>query len=167
MIIIQKEYRFFAIFCILTIALILFCRYIPYRHFYLNSTQIAELHNLSAQGNATAISKLISYYYLIDKDTDKAVEILKQYKGVSKNFKKGYYRFLTERASNYKDEIISAATELANDGDYSAQENLAYYYANGKHTQKDLQKVAYWNKIAECNKKGIDIKECQTSEKEP
>jgi TPR repeat protein len=153
MIVIQKQYRFFALFCILTIALIFFFRYIPYRYFYLNPMQIAELHDLSAQGNATAISKLISYYYLIDKNTDKAVEILKQYRGVSKNFKKGYYRFLTERTSNHKDDIMSVATELANDGDYSAQASLAYYYANGKHTQKDLQKAAYWTKIAECNKK--------------
>jgi glutamate synthase domain-containing protein 3 len=160
MIVIQKQYWFFALFCILTIILMYVLRSIPNRHINFNSTQIAELHNLSAQGNATAISKLINYY-LINKDTDKAIEILKQYKDVSRNFKKGYYRFLTERTSNDKDEMISIATELASDGDYYTQTQLITFYTNGWFVKQDLQKAAYWTKIAECNKKGIDIKNCE------
>jgi hypothetical protein len=161
MIVIQKKYWLLVGFSIFSIASIFFFGFIPYRHFYLNSTQIIELHNLSAKGNATAISKLVNYYYLIDKDTDKAVQVLRQYKDVSKNFKKGYYRFLTERTSNYENEIISVATELANDGDYYTQTELADFYANGRFVEKDLQKAIYWTKISECNRKGIDIKECE------
>jgi hypothetical protein len=47
-----------------------------------------------------------------------------------------------------------------------AKRELADFYTNGWLVEKDLQKVEYWNKISECNKKGISIQKCQTSEKE-
>jgi hypothetical protein len=158
MIVIQKKYWFFALFCILTIILMYILRSVPNTHIDFNPEQIAELHDLSAQGNATAISKLISYY-LISKDTDKAVDVFRQYKDVSYNFKTGYYYFLSTRTSDYKDEMISVATELANDA-----RDLSDFYTNGRFIEKYLQKAAYWNKIAECNKQGISITECQTKE---
>ncbi|MDR0407880.1 MAG: hypothetical protein LBH45_03010 [Campylobacteraceae bacterium] len=165
MIVIQKKYLFLVGFCILTIVLIFFLRVVPYRHIYLNSKQIEEFHYLASQGNATAMSKLISYYYLINKDMNKTIEVFKQYKDVSINFKKGYYRFLTERTSDYKNEMIPLAIELANEGDYYMQRELADFYANGIYVEKDLQKAAYWKKISECNRRGISMRDCEMDKK--
>ncbi|MDR1555135.1 MAG: hypothetical protein LBS39_03805 [Campylobacteraceae bacterium] len=164
MIVIQKKYQLFALFSIVTIILVFFFRIIPYRHIYLTSKQIQEFHYLAKQGNATAMSKLISYY-LIDKDINRTIDTFRRYKDVSIGFKKGYYRFLRKKSPNYKNEIVSLATELANEGDYYTQRELADFYTNGWLVEKDLQKAEYWNKISECNKKGISIQKCQTSEK--
>lgn len=160
MIVIQKRYRFFLGFCIFSIALILFFKYIPYRHIYFNSKQIEEFHYLAKQSNATAMSKLINYY-LAYESFDEALDTFRQYKNISKDFKRGYYHFLRTYKSEYQNEMIPLAIELANDGDYYVQINLADFYTYGRFVEKDLQKAAYWTKIAKCNKKGIDIKNCK------
>jgi TPR repeat protein len=158
MITIQKEYWFFAAFSVLTITLIYILGFFP---LYLTSKQIIEFHGLATKGDATAMSKLISYYYLIEKDTNKTVDIFRQYKNVSMEFKMGFYDFLKGRNLGYKSEIISLATELANEGNYYIQIDLANFYTNGRFVEKDLQKAEYWTKISKCNKKGISIQECE------
>jgi hypothetical protein len=161
MIKIQKIYFFLAAFCVLHIIFIYTINTVSDRNSILTSNQTQEFNYLAKQGNATAMTKLIDHYW-ITEGFDKAVEVFRNYKDVSYNFKKGFRWFLILGYKQYEDEMVSLTIELANEGDYYTQRELADFYTNGIFIEKDLQKAAYWSKIAECNKKGISIKDCET-----
>jgi hypothetical protein len=160
MIKIQKIYFFLATFCLLHIILIYTINTISDNNSILTSNQVQEFHHLASQGNATAMSKLIDYYWTAE-GFNKAVEVFRGYKDVSCSFKKWFCWFLMFGNEQYQNEIISLTIELANEGDYYAQRDLANFYAIGRFVEKDLQKAEYWTKISKCNKKGISIQECE------
>ena len=59
-------------------------------------------------------------------------------------------------------EGLNILENLASKNNYNAQIDLVNFYTNGIYIEKDLNKAEYWAKISECNKKGINIKECET-----
>jgi len=165
MIRIQKKYLFLLSFCVLHIVLIFIINTISYNNPILTQDKIDEFDSLAKAGNATAMTRLVEHY-LTTEGFNATVGVFGNYKDVSHNFKKGFYRFLFPKQSEYADEIIIIALELAQEGDIYAQENLVHYYTDGKFVEQNLTKANYWAKVAECNKQGKSTQECQEIKEE-
>jgi TPR repeat protein len=172
MIKIGKNYYIVAIVCVFYLVFLKSIDLISDIHFKLDKQEISELHKSAQNNNLTAIRKLTNFYYFIENDRNEAANIYRKYKDINPKVKMALYRFLNIHHSITREnnETIIVLEELANDGNTQALYALEHLYRFGETSaytgkvfvEQDLQKSAYWTKISECNKKGINITECKT-----
>jgi hypothetical protein len=151
------------LFSVFTIIFMFVFRELSSKGFYqfdLNEKELSNISMLAQEGDEKAMRKLMNYYYINEKDKNRTMDFVKKYKDISPKYKRSLYAFSMMRNLP---ESISFAIELANEGERYAQMDLVTFYANGIFVEKDLDKAAYWTKIYECNKNGINIQECETA----
>ncbi|MDR2080833.1 MAG: SEL1-like repeat protein [Campylobacteraceae bacterium] len=163
MALINKNYLKLLMFSIFTIIFMFVFMVLSNKGFYqfdLDKKEFNDISTLAQNGDEAAMRRLMNYYYINEKDKKKTIDFIKKYKDISTKYKRGLYAFSI--MCNLPEIVISLATELANEENYSTQYDLADFYKYGIFVEKDLKKAEYWSKISECNKKGINIKECET-----
>jgi hypothetical protein len=103
-----------------------------------------------------------NYYCEVEYGIDKKIDFFRKYQNLSTWTKHKLYELLMFRG--YIDdngEIFNLAVELAKDGDFEAQIDLANAYKKGWFIENNVTITEYLSKISKCNEKDINIEECE------